>query len=242
MKEINNIFVILLQVYLLKKSWHKLPKENQDDCNKHGINVSGLNFERYLYTLIEATIKRPSNLKNIFVVSGFKFKANMKIRELDFLLILDRLRLIIHVEAKTSLEDPEDVQDAKDAEDAEPPLKKKKKLAIPPGQKAKEQLDAGLQYFREICADKDWGYCKVLATRRQSLEKVAPCGKCRPFLFSNEETFEQLLNLLEESSGGRIVKSNLLLTPSKVAEKQRHDGLMKRFLSKCFVLYDTIKY
>ena len=182
--------------------------------------MAGKEFEQDVFTMIRSTLRRLGH-KNVSVFSGFKFHIHQKERELDFLIIHDELKFIIHVEAKTSLDDtirsPKTTiskSKSNDDRDSGPPLKRRKGSTVTeplpkkktpkksPRDKAKEQLDVGLEYFRSVCFDKDWHYCKVPATRSESLARNKPCNNCQPFFITDEKTIEELLGFLRNWNKG----------------------------------------
>ena len=55
--------------------------------------------------MIRAAIRKRGDLKNIVVVSNLYHKQGNNMLENDFVVLLAKLRLILHIEAKTTLED-----------------------------------------------------------------------------------------------------------------------------------------
>ena len=147
--------------------------------------------------MIRAAIRKRGDLKNIVVVSNLYHKQGKNMLENDFVVLLAKLRLILHIEAKTTLEDSSDSQKR--------PMKN-------PRDKAKEQFDNGLKFFRKVCSDKGWSYCKVLAARSIYQTKADSCAKCQPFFFKDGETFDELLNSLEKENRGKLTLTNHLGT------------------------------
>ena len=198
--------------------------------------MAGKEYEAEVYSMIRAAIRKRGDLKNIVVVSNLYHKQGNNMLENDFVVLLAKLRLILHIEAKTTLEDSSDSQastvlegEIKNEEPDFKPSTKKKRPMKNPRDKAKEQFDHGLKFFREVCSDKGWSYCKVLAARSISQAKADSCAKCQPFFFKDGETFDELLNSLEKENRGKLTLTNHLGT------------ILTYFCSLCSFLF-TYKY
>ena len=174
-------------------SQNKLPPVMQKKCARHVFNAGGKEFEGEIHSMITKNLTDPKHL----LVCELPIQINERDRKPDFWMILPERKLIVHIEAKTCLQDNVKRQHL---DNAEPSSKKPPARLV-----AKEQLNDGLRFSRSICTDDGWHYCKVLATRSESLEKLRLCSKCKPFVFSAKASFIELLKFLETVSEGRVI-------------------------------------